>query len=155
MPTGRSLSMILAIAGCTGARESATPTATNRGAGDPADFSGAVGGQPFQIRIPEAKLLSSAPTAYAWRLGTGRVEVEDLGSVGPETHFLVERSPRTIVRSTAESSFLVVTELVTTAGGRVIACTHRQPVASDAHPERAAAPGLAACSSLRIGVTST
>jgi hypothetical protein len=49
----------------------------------------------------------------------------------------------------------VVTEVVTTAGGRAFTCLHQQPIARDGTLEakQAAARGVAACTSLRVDPT--
>jgi hypothetical protein len=79
-------------------------------------FEGVISGHHFTITIERGKLASSDRSAYAWTIGTGRLTVSDSGPIAEETKFLVERSPRTIVRGS--DGLWVVTEVVTTAGGR-------------------------------------
>jgi hypothetical protein len=113
-------------------------------------FEGVISGHHFTITIEKGKLASSDKSSYAWTAGTGRVVVSDSGPIAEETKFLVERSPRTIVRGS--DGFWVVTEVVTTAGGRAFTCLHQQPIARDGTLEakQATARGVAACTSLRV-----
>jgi hypothetical protein len=115
-------------------------------------FEGVISNHRFTITIAgeHVKLASSDRSAYAWTVGTGRLAVSDSGPIAQETKFLVERSPRTIVRGS--DGLWVVTEVVTTAGGRMFTCLHQQPIARDGTLEakQAAARGVAACSSLRV-----
>lgn len=113
-------------------------------------FEGVINGHHFSITIEKGKLASSDKSSYAWNVGSGRVVVSDSGPIAEETKFLVERSPRTIVRGS--DGLWVVTEVVTTAGGRMFTCLHQQPIARDGTLEakQATARGVAACTSLRV-----
>jgi hypothetical protein len=119
-----------------------------REAGD--HFEGVISGHHFSITIEHGKLAASDKSSYAWTAGSGRVVVSDSGPIAEETKFLVERSPRTIVRGS--DGLWVVTEVVTTAGGRAFTCLHQQPIARDGTLEakQATARGVAACTSLRV-----
>ena len=76
--------------------------------------------------------------------------VSDSGPVAEETRYLVERSPRTIVRGS--DGVWVLTEVVTTAGGRAFTCLHQQPIekSGSAEEKQAAARGVAACGSFKV-----
>ena len=113
-------------------------------------FEGTIGGHHFAIEIGGGKLIGADRAAHTFEVGDGRVVVEDSGPVADDTQFRVARSPRTIVR--ASDGLWIVTERVTTAGGRVFTCLHQQPIARDGSPEakRATARGVAACTSLRV-----
>lgn len=113
-------------------------------------FEGVLSGHEFSITIARGKLIGSDRTAYTWSLDRGRVVVSDSGPIAEETRYLVERSPRTIVRGS--DGLWVVTEVVTTAGGRAFTCLHQEPIAKDGTVEakQAAARGVAACSSLQV-----
>jgi hypothetical protein len=135
------------------------PAPSNRGAdapierarlGDTDRFEGTLSGHHFTISIARAQLTSADRTSYVWSVDGGRVVVSDTGVIGEETRYLVERSPRTIVR--ASDGLWVVTEVVTTAGGRVFTCLHQQPIEKSGTMEekQAAARGVAACTSLKV-----
>jgi len=113
-------------------------------------FQGTISGHHFSIKIDGGKLASVDRSAYAWSVGSGRLVVQDAGPIAGETRFLVARSPRTIMRD--HDGLWVVTEVVTTAGGRVFTCLHQQTVARDGTLEsrQATARGVAACTSLRV-----
>ena len=113
-------------------------------------FEGTIGGHHFAIEIAGGKLIGADRAAYTFEVGDGRVVVEDSGPVADDTRYQVARSPRTIVR--ASDGLWIVTERVTTAGSRVFTCLHQQPIVRDGSPEakRAAARGVAACTSLRV-----
>lgn len=113
-------------------------------------FEGTLSGHHFTITIARGQLTSADRTAYQWSVDGGRVVVSDSGPIAEETRYLVERSPRTIVRGS--DGTWVVTEVVTTAGGRVFTCLHQQPIEKDGSVEakQAAARGVAACGSLRV-----
>ena len=113
-------------------------------------FEGSLSGHHFSITIAHGKLASSDRTQYAWTVDGGRVVVSDSGPIADETKFLVERSPRTIVRGS--DGLWVVTEVVTTAGGRAFTCLHQEPITRDGTPlaKQAAARGIAACTSLKV-----
>jgi hypothetical protein len=135
------------------------PVLSNRGGGDVAPavspargrFEGTISGHHFSIEIADGKLVASDPSSYAWSVGGGRLSLQDSGPIAEETRFLVARSPRTIVRES--DGTWVVTEVVTTAGGRAFTCLHQRPVAAIGprfEAREVAAQGIAACSSLRI-----
>lgn len=107
-------------------------------------------GHHFTITIARGQLTSAERTSYTWSVDGGRLVVSDAGPIAGETRYLVERSPRTIVR--ASDGLWVVTEVVTTAGGRVFTCLHQQPIEKSGTGEEkvAAARGVAACTSLRV-----
>lgn len=107
-------------------------------------------GHHFTITIARGKLTSSDRTAYTWSVDRGRLVVSDSGPIAEETRYLVERSPRTIVRGS--DGLWVVTEVVTTSGGRVFTCLHQEPISmvGTMEAKQAAARGAAACSSLRV-----
>jgi hypothetical protein len=113
-------------------------------------FEGTLSGHHFTISIARGKLAGSDRTQYTWTLDHGRVVVSDSGPIAEETRYLVERSPRTIVRGS--DGLWVVTEVVTTAGGRVFTCLHQEPITKDGTVEakQAAARGVAACTSLKV-----
>lgn len=154
-----SLLAIAAVVACKATQETPAPAPapSSRPAGDViargagADrFEGTLSGHHFTIAIPGGLLATSAPTAYAWRAGPGRVTVQDAGPIAEETPILVARSPRTIVRDSG--GLWVVTELVTTAGGHAFTCLHQQPIerAGSREAEQATARGVAACTSFRL-----
>ncbi|MBS1124208.1 MAG: hypothetical protein H6Q90_6436 [Deltaproteobacteria bacterium] len=134
--------------------ESPTPppsrVTTNVTRGPDGRFEGTIGTHAFSIVIDGGKLTSADRTAWTWQVGNGRVVLVDAGPIDDQTHFLVARSPRTIMRSS--DGLWVVTEVVTTAGGRVFTCLHQQTVAKDgtAEAREARAIGVAACGSLRV-----
>ncbi len=113
-------------------------------------FEGTLGTHAFSITVDRAKLVSADRTSWIWQVGSGRLVVQDAGPIDGQTHFLVARSPRTIMRDS--DGLWVVTEVVTTAGGRAFTCLHQQTVAKDgtAEAQAVAARGIAACSSLRV-----
>ena len=112
-------------------------------------FEGTLAGYHFSIEIPHGKLASADTTAYAWTEGEGRVTLS-AGPIEDETKYLVDRSPRTIVRGS--DGLWVVTEVVKTAGKRAFSCLHQEPIHRDGTSEarRAAARGVATCTSLQI-----
>lgn len=113
-------------------------------------FEGTISGHHFSIAIAEGRLVDANRGAYTYAAGTGRLVVQDSGQIADETRYLVARSPRTIVRES--DGLWVVTEVVTTAGGRVFTCLHQQTIARDGTIEakQAAARGVSACTSLRV-----
>ena len=113
-------------------------------------FEGTISGHHFTIAIEDGKLANAERGAYTWTVGSGRLVVQDSGPIADETRHLVARSPRTIVRDS--DGLWVVTELVTTAGGRAFTCLHQQTIARDGTLEakQVAARGVAACRSLRV-----
>jgi hypothetical protein len=135
--------------------DSPSPPPSNRIAAevtqDPGDrFEGTLGTHAFSIVVGGGKVTSADRTSWTWQVGSGRLVVQEAGPVDDQTHFLVARSPRTIMRNS--DGLWVVTEVVTTAGGRVFTCLHQQTVAQDgtAEAREAAARGVAACGSLRV-----
>lgn len=113
-------------------------------------FAGTLAGHRFTITVEGGQATAAAPDQQSWAVGPGRVAVQEIGEADAETHFLVERSPRTVVRG--ESGFTMVTEVVLVAGGRAFRCTHEERVADpDSQAAQAAVErGIAACSSLRV-----
>lgn len=113
-------------------------------------FAGTVAGHRFTIAIGGGRVLRGGPEAWAWKLGAGEVSIEEIGAADTDTHFLVERSPRTIVRG--DSGFSIFTEVVVVAGGRAFRCAHEERVDDPDSPAARATVdrGIAACSSLRI-----
>jgi hypothetical protein len=113
-------------------------------------FEGTISDHHFTIVIEDGKLANADRSAYTWTVGSGRLVVQDSGPIADETPHLVARSPRTIVRDS--DGLWVVTELVTTAGGRAFTCLHQQTIPRDgtASAKQAAARGVAACRSLRV-----
>jgi len=157
-PFVRALVFALVSVSCGKATDPSASGPSNRGTAAPIAyaepdsdrFEGRLSGHHFSITIARAKLTSSDRTAYTWSVDGGRLVVSDSGPIAEETRYLVERSPRTIVRGS--DGLWVVTEVVTTSGGRVFTCLHQQPIAKDGTMEakQAAARGVAACSSLRV-----
>lgn len=113
-------------------------------------FTGAVAGHRFTITIDGGRVTSAGPDTWTWAVGAGEVSVQELGAADADTRFLVERSPRTIVRGGRELS--ISTEVVLVAGGRVFRCAHEERIDDpDSPAARAAAErGVAACTSLRV-----
>jgi hypothetical protein len=113
-------------------------------------FSGTIAGHRFTISIEDGRVLRSAADDWAWGTGAGEVSIQEIGPADAETHFLVERSPRTIVRGDGEVS--IFTEVVLVAGGRVFRCAHEERVEDPDAPagKAAVARGVAACTSLRV-----
>jgi hypothetical protein len=154
----RALVIALVSVSCGKATDPSSSAPSNRGTGAPivtpqADtdhFEGTLSGHRFTITIARGKLTASDRTAYTWSVDRGRLVVSDSGPIAEETRYLVERSPRTIVRGS--DGLWVVTEVVTTSGGRVFTCLHQEPIAmaGSAEAKQAAARGVAACSSLRV-----
>jgi hypothetical protein len=146
----------LAAAGCAKSPKD-SPAASRREleAPDPAPaesrFSGTVAGHRFTITIDGGRVTRSAPDAWTWQLGAGEVAIQEVGAADADTHFLVERSPRTIVRG-GDRELSVFTEVVQVAGGRVFRCTHEERVDDPDSPAGKAAVerGVAACASLRV-----
>lgn len=116
-------------------------------------FEGVISGIHFAIRIGNAKLIEAQPHSYAWLAGVARdsrVTLQDSGPIADETRYLVARSPRTIVRD--DDGIWVVTEVVTTARGRVFTCLHEQPINRQAvqQTEILKARGVATCRTLEL-----
>ena len=113
-------------------------------------FEGTLSHHHFSITIAHGRPASADRTAYAWTVESGRVIVSDSGPIAEETKFLVDRSPRTIVRGS--DGLWVVTEVVTTAGGRAFTCLYQETITRDDTPfaSQATARGVAACTSLRV-----
>ena len=113
-------------------------------------FSGAVGGHRFTITVDGGRVTRSGPDAWTWTMGAGEVSIQEVGAADGDTHFLVQRSPRTIVRGDQELS--IFTEVVLVAGGRVFRCAHEERVDDPDSPAGKAAVdrGVAACTSLRV-----
>ncbi len=151
----RALVIALVLVSCGKATQD-PPAPSNRGVDaptrdtrDPDRFEGTLSGHHFSITIPRGQLTSADRTSYAWSVDGGRLSVSDSGPIAEETRYLVERSPRTIVR--ASDGLWVVTEVVTTAGGRVFTCLHQLPITTSRTEEKqAAARGVATCGSLRV-----
>lgn len=114
-------------------------------------FSGTIAGHRFTIVVDGGRVTRSAPDAWSWEVGGGEVSVQELGAADTETHFLVQRSPRTVARG-GERDLSVVTEVVVVAGGRVFRCAHEEQVDDpDSQAGKAAVGrGMAACTSLRV-----
>ncbi len=154
----RALVIALVSVSCGKATDPSTSAPSNRGTNapivtSPTDsdrYEGTLSGHRFTISIPRGKLTSHDRTAYTWGVDSGRLVVSDSGLIAEETRYLVERSPRTIVRGS--DGLWVVTEVVTTSGGRVFTCLHQEPITKDGTVEakQAAARGVAACGSLRV-----
>jgi hypothetical protein len=157
--SSRALVIALFLVACGKATQE-TPASgpSNRGGVDaevikPTDsdrFEGTLSGHHFSITIARGKPVSADRTQYAWTVDSGRLVVSDSGPIAEQTKFLVERSPRTIVRGS--DGLWVVTEVVTTAGGRMFTCLHQEPITRDGTLEakQAAARGVAACTSLEV-----
>ena len=113
-------------------------------------FSGTVAGHRFTIAVDGGRVTRSGPDGWSWGVGAGEVSIQEIGAADADTHFLVERSPRTIVRGGGELS--IFTEVVLVAGGRVFRCTHEERVDDPDSPAGKAAVerGVAACTSLRV-----
>jgi len=114
-------------------------------------FSGSIAGHRFTIALDGGRVTHSTPDAWSWELGGSEVSVQELGAADTATHFLVERSPRTVVRG-GERDLSVVTEVVLVAGGHVFRCAHEERVDDPDSPAGKAAVerGVAACTSLRV-----
>jgi hypothetical protein len=146
---------ITVVAACS---KSAQDPLSNRGGADaPAviashdRFEGTISGHRFSITIAGGKLSTRDRSAYAWDAQGARVTLQDSGPIADETRHLVARSPRTIVRD--HDGVWVVTEVVTTAAGRVFTCLYQQPITRDdgaLESSQAKARGIAACTSLRV-----
>lgn len=113
-------------------------------------FSGSIAGHRFTITVDGGRVTHTAPDGWRCAVGAGEVSVQEIGAADADTHFLVERSPRTIVRGDRELS--VFTEVVLVAGGRVFRCAHEEPVEDPDSPAGKAAVerGIVACASLRV-----
>jgi len=113
-------------------------------------FEGTIGAHHFSIVIDGGQVTQSARDNWTWRLGSGRVALQDSGPIDAQTPNLVARSPRTIMRNS--DGLWVVTEVVVTAGGRAFTCLHQQVVSGEgtAEAKAAAALGIATCSSLHV-----
>ncbi len=155
MPHLHVLLAALAAAGCAKSPKDA-PAASRRELEAPGPaapesrFSGTVAGHRFTITIDGGRVLRAGPDAWSWAIGAGEVSIQELGAADGGTQFLVERSPRTIVRGDAELS--IVTEVVLVAGGRAFRCAHEERVDDPDSPAGKAAleRGVAACTSLRV-----
>ena len=153
----RALVIALVLVSCGKATQD-PPAPSNRSADAPITrdvhdsdrFEGTLSGHHFSISIARGQLTSADRTSYTWSVDGGRLVVSDSGPIAEETRYLVERSPRTIVRGS--DGLWVVTEVVTTAGGRVFTCLHQQPFQHDntVEEKQAAARGVASCGSLRV-----
>ncbi len=145
----------LAVAGCAKSpKDSPVRSQPEPEAPGPASaesrFSGTVAGHRFTITVDGGRVTYEAPDGWRCALGAGEVSVQEIGAADSDTHFLVERSPRTIVRGNRELS--VFTEVVLVAGGRVFRCAHEEPVEDPDSPagKAAARRGVVACASLRV-----
>jgi len=146
----------LAAAGCAKSPKDSPPASRRElEAPDPAPaesrFAGTLADHRFTITIDGGRVTRSAPDAWTWQLGAGEVAIQEVGAADANTHFLVERSPRTIVRG-GDRELSVVTEVVLVAGGRAFRCTHEERVDDPDSPAGKAAVerGVAACTSLRV-----
>jgi hypothetical protein len=156
MPHAHAVLVALAAAACAKSpKDSPAGSPRELEAPGPASgdsrFAGAIGGHRFTITVDGGRLTRSGPDAWSWAMGAGEVSVQEIGAADADTHFLVERSPRTIVRA-GEQGPSVVTEVVLVAGGRVFRCTHEERVEDPDAPAGKAAVerGVAACASLRV-----
>ncbi|MEJ7597032.1 MAG: hypothetical protein WKG01_03900 [Kofleriaceae bacterium] len=115
-------------------------------------FEGVIAGHRFSIAVDGGEVIGMQANAWTWQVGDGTLDVTASGPVDASTQFLVERSPRTIVRSPIETGLTIVTEVVVTAGGRMFTCVHQQRVTDDRTPEATAIRerGVAACSTLHV-----
>jgi len=113
-------------------------------------FSGTIAGHRFTIAVDGGRVTRSGPAEWRWAIGAGEISIQEIGAADAGTHFLVERSPRTIVRGDGELS--IFTEVVLVAGGRVFRCTHEEHVDDPDAPAAKAAVkrGIATCASLRV-----
>lgn len=113
-------------------------------------FAGTVAGHRFTIAVDGGEVLRRGPEVWTWKLGAGEVSIEEIGAADADTRFLVERSPRTIVRG--DAGFSIFTEVVLVAGGRAFRCAHEERVDDPDSPAARATVerGIAACASLRI-----
>jgi hypothetical protein len=113
-------------------------------------FTGTVAGHRFTITVGGGRVVGAEPDAWRCAVGAGEVSVQEIGAADADTHFLVERSPRTIVRGARELS--IFTEVVLVAGGRVFRCAHEERVDDPDSPAGKAAVerGVVACASLRV-----
>jgi hypothetical protein len=155
MPHAHVVLTALAAAGCARSPKDAPggsrreDLAPARAAAD-GRFSGTVAGHRFTITIDGGRLTRSEPDGWSWAVGSGEVSIQEIGEADAGTHFLVERSPRTIARGGPELS--IFTEVVLVAGGRVFRCAHEERVDDPDSPAGKAAVerGVAACTSLRV-----
>lgn len=144
----------LAAAGCAKSpKDSPGPVRELEAPGpEPAEsrFAGTVAGHRFTIAVDGGKVLRGGPEVWTWKLGAGEVSVEEIGAADADTRFLVERSPRTIVRG--DDGFSIFTEVVLVAGGRAFRCAHEERVGDPDSPaaRETVERGIAACASLRI-----
>jgi hypothetical protein len=113
-------------------------------------FSGTLAGHRFTIAVDGGRVTRSGPAEWRWAIGAGEISIQEIGATFADTQFLVERSPRTVVRGDGELS--IFTEVVLVAGGRVFRCTHEEHVDDPEAPAARAAVerGVAACASLRV-----
>ena len=149
------LALLIAAGACGKASDPPLPPASNRTAAEvtpAADgrFEGVIGGHQFSIVIDGGKVTSSDRSMWTWRVGPGRLVLQDTGPITEDTRYLVARSPRTIVRG--NEGMWLVTEVVTTAGGHMFTCLHQQVIDEDgsAGAKLASARGTAACTSLHV-----
>lgn len=117
-------------------------------------FAGTIAGHRFTIAVDGGQVTRSAPDGWSWEVGGGgggEISIQELGAADAATHFLVERSPRTVVRG-GDRGLSVVTEVVLVAGGRVFRCAHEEAVDDPDSPAGKAAVerGISACTSLRV-----
>src|SRR6185436_6386118 len=156
MPPVHLALAVLAAAGCAKSpKDSPAGSRRELEAPGPAPaesrFSGTIAGHRFTIMVDGGRVTSSGPDAWSWVTGSGEVSIQEIGAADADTHFLVERSPRTIVRS-GEQGPSIFTEVVLMASGRVFRCAHEERVDDpDAPAGRAAVDrGVVACASLRV-----
>jgi hypothetical protein len=147
---------ITVVAACSKSAQESPPL-SNRGGTDAPQivanqdrFEGTISGHRFTITIAGGKIAARDRNAYTWDVQGARVTLQDSGPIADETRHLVARSPRTIVRD--QDGLWVVTEVVTTAAGRVFTCLYHQPVTRDGAFEssQAKSRGIAACTSLKV-----
>ena len=146
----------VAVAGCAPTpKDSPSAMRTEReaapGSAPPQSrFAGTLAGKKFTIAIEGGQVVSSGADAWTWKQGAGEVAIQEVGPADADTHFLVARSPRTIVRG--DDGFSILTEVVLVSGGRVFRCTHEERVGDPDSPAAKAVVerGVTACSSLRV-----
>ena len=155
MPTVHVVLTALAVAGCAKSPKD-SPSGSRREPEAPGPvpaesrFAGTVAGHRFSIAVEGGRVLRGGPDAWAWQVGAGEVSIEEIGAAGADTRFLVERSPRTIVRG--DGGFSIFTEVVLVAGGRAFRCAHEERVDDPDSPaaRTTVERGVTACTSLRI-----
>jgi hypothetical protein len=113
-------------------------------------YEGTLGGHYFTITLEGGELAKQDARTWQWRLPGGEATVADHGAATDQTKFLVQRSPRTIVR--IDGGYHVITEVVLDVGGREFGCSYHQRVADPDGPEGKAAAerGVATCTSFRV-----